>query len=167
MRRVAGGLAATTVLTALVVTMAVSGAGAKPAPAERATAAATPKRCKGKLIFSRAIKSKKGVRIGELDVYWREKKKITCAVTKHGGPSWGKTRWTIAWLQKCPTSDRSRPCTGDVLEDQAPHAYQAGPLALRTGARCIWAAGVIHWGKKDRAYSARTSPSGSGRFCGR
>jgi hypothetical protein len=106
------------------------------------------------LICSKPIKTPKGTRIGELDVYWNAAKRRNCAITKHGGPTWGKTAYIVVFLWVC---EETRPgeCTPiRYAEDQYWYQYQAGPVSLHSGKHCITAVGTIHW--KGRAHYART-----------
>ena len=121
--------------------------------------------CGGTLIWSKPIRTPNGTRIGELDVYWNAAKARNCAITKHGGPTWGKSLYTVVFLWVCQETEPGSYCnTLRYAEDQQYYKYQAGPVSLFAGKHCVEAIGTIHW--RGRAHTVRTGGRDHiGRFC--
>jgi hypothetical protein len=135
-------------------------------PATGTPAAATT--CAGNLIFNTPLKDGKGRRVGELDIYWDAATKSNCAITKHGGRTWGKTLRTTITLWRCKKGVKAGQDCGALIQDSVKqdgdYAYQAGPVTLKTGHRCIFAIGDVllpngHWAVQSTTLKFRA------RFC--
>jgi hypothetical protein len=132
------------------------------AKAPRASTAAT---CGGKLIASLPIKNKKGAKVGSLVLY--RSGGTTCAMTKHGGATWGKKRFTDIMLVGCKTKKAGKNCgTAPYKEDKGQFAYQAGPVRVTSGKRCVWARGYVGGPNDKPLFMSQTSPDYRGRYCG-
>jgi hypothetical protein len=131
------------------------------AAAPRAGIAAT---CGGKLIASLPIKNG-GKRIGSLVVY--RSGKTTCAMTKHGGASWGKKRFTSIMLVGCKTAKAGKDCgEAPYKQDKGQFAYQAGPVRVTSGKRCIWARADLGTAADKRIITVETDRKYRARYCG-
>ena len=135
-------------------------------PASSTHAAATT--CAGNLIFTKPVKDAKHRRVGELDVYWDAATGTNCALTKHGGRTWGKTLRTTITLWRCKQGVKAGQDCGGLVQDSVKqdgsYAYQAGPVTLKTRHRCIFVLGDIllpngHWAVQSTALQFKA------RFC--
>ncbi len=149
-------------LSLLVIAMTVLlGTTVGWAQAPRASTAAT---CGGKLIASLPIKNG-GNRIGSLVVY--RSGGTTCAMTKHGGASWGKKRFTSIMLVGCKTAKAGKSCgTAPYKQDKGQFAYQAGPVRVTSGKRCIWARADLGTAGDKRIITVETDRKYRARYCG-
>ena len=134
---------------------------ALPAPASHAAA------CPGNLIFSQPIRDGQSRAIGELDIYWNAAAGTNCAVTNHGGRTWGKSYSTSVTLWRCAKNEHQGDFCSSGL-DQAVwernyFAFQAGPVSMYTANRCIFAAGEIVI--DGIPYATYTSDLRRARFC--
>src|SRR6478735_4241726 len=84
--------------------------------------AGTAATCGDRLIASLPIQHS-GKRIGSLVVY--RSGGTTCAMTKHGGASWGKRRFTSIMLVGCKTAKAGKDCgEAPYKQDKGQFAYQ-------------------------------------------
>jgi hypothetical protein len=89
-----------------------------------------------------------GKRIGSLVVY--RSGGTTCAMTKHGGASWGKKRFTSIMLVGCKTRKAGKDC------GEAPYS----------GKRCIWARADLGTAGDKRIITVETDRKYRARYCG-
>ena len=113
-------------------------------------------------------------RVGSLVLY--RSGGTTCAMTKHGGASWGKKRFTGIMLVGCKTAKAGKDCgEAPFKEDKGQFAYQAGPVRVKSGNRCVWARALrrrpgrqaaLH-GADRRKYRGATAASAARALAGR
>jgi hypothetical protein len=146
-------------LIAMTILLGATGARATARPAHTAAT------CGGKLVASIPIKNKAKKRIGSLVLY--RSGATTCAMTKHGGASWGKKRFTDIMLVGCKTAKAGKDCgEAPYKEDKGQFAYQAGPVRVKNGKHCVWARGYVGAPHDKPLFMAQTDGKYRGRFCG-
>lgn len=114
--------------------------------------------CGGNLIEYKPIMAN-GKKIGQLQLYYNANTQKNCAVTVHGGESWGERSYTNVTLLHCYRSPNEDPTChyARVLDDQTGQfRYQAGPIRVDGDKICISAYGQIRF--KGTDYSAYTKP---------
>ena len=119
--------------------LALSGLLVSAPPASAATS------CGGDLVRVQPIKAGPKV-IGELQLYWNAALQRNCAITKHGGDTWGVKLDTLVVLFECQETSPGPNCTyRDSAADRGDYKYQAGPVSLHVGKHCVYAVGNIRW----------------------
>ena len=80
-------------------------------------------------------------------------------MTKHGGASWGKKRFTSIMLVGCKTKKAGKDCgEAPYKQDKGQFAYQAGPVRVTSGKRCIWARADLGTAGDKRIITRRDRP---------
>jgi hypothetical protein len=118
--------------------------------------------CGGKLIDLRNIYTagSSPKKIGELQLYYNGSNGKNCVKTVHSAATWGKSLRTAAALGICKNRDDRR-CNHPDYPESDPRKYEfdvdwykfeAGPVRLAAGGKCIRAAGyIIYQGKRRNA----------------
>ena len=112
----------------------------------KAPPASTAATCGAKLIASLPIKNG-GKRIGSLVVY--RSGGTTCAMTKHGGASWGKQRFTSIMLVGCKTKKAGKDC------GEAPYKQDKGQVRVPGGAGPGDERQAVHLGTRRPGHRGR------------
>lgn len=125
------------VCTGLLLLAAVSASGTAVAQA-----------CPGKLIAVKDIRNwdrADGPKLGELQLYWDSTSNKNCARTVHTARTWNKPLKTSLIIQTCERKDfKNGYCTAGAKKYQnGVYKFQAGPLSLPGGNRCVWTQGGI------------------------
>ena len=108
--------------------------------------------CTGSLI-ARKVANASGTAVGELVVYYNASTGNNCARFNHIGPSYGLTRETSVFIERCPTNNPASNCflTGGPSDhDASSYAYYAGPVQVYSPNKCVRAYGYIMWGGARR-----------------
>ena len=87
-------------------------------------------------------------------------------MTKHGG-GWGKKRFTSIMLVGCKTKKAGKDCgEAPYKQDKGQFAYQAGPVRVTSGKRCIWARADLGRAGDKRIITVETDRKYRARYCG-
>jgi hypothetical protein len=83
------------------------------------------------------------------------------------GASWGKKRFTSIMLVGCKTKQAGKDCgEAPYKQDKGQFAYQAGPVRVTSGKRCIWARADLGTAGDKRIITVETDRKYRARHCG-
>ena len=80
-----------------------------------------------------------GTRIGELDIYYNASTGVNCAMTVHGGPTWGVSLPTWVYIAKCQATTPTGTCyeVADDYDGPGPFSYHGSRHEVNTAATAL------------------------------
>lgn len=120
---------------------------------------AQAQQCGGNLIAVKGIHWGDGARVGELQLYYNPANGRNCAITMHGGVTWGRPTYTDVHIETCSRAVFN--ANGGTCPPGSPSDYWQGnvgyytsPVSIPGAGRCVDAMGAVARHQNSNVVSA-------------